>query len=123
MAHISPCIPCHFFERVLIVGAGRVGSAVAKSALLAMSQSLASELGEQGIRVNSVLPGYIWGGTLESYFNHQAKKYGTTVEEIYRATAAASAATPVATTCSAGSVASRSPVCSRTSVISMLMES
>lgn len=63
---------------------------MAKSALLAMSQSLASELGEQGIRVNSVLPGYIWGGTLESYFNHQAKKYGTTVEEIYRATAAAS---------------------------------
>ena len=29
---------------------------MAKSALLAMSQSLATELGEQGIRVNSVLP-------------------------------------------------------------------
>ena len=38
---------------------------MAKSALLAMSQSLATELGEQGIRVNSVLPGYIWGGTLQ----------------------------------------------------------
>ena len=63
---------------------------MAKSALLAMSQSLATELGEQGIRVNSVLPGYIWGGTLESYFNHQAGKYGTTVEQIYQATAAAS---------------------------------
>lgn len=63
---------------------------MAKSALLAMSQSLATELGGQGIRVNSVLPGYIWGGTLESYFNHQASKYGTTVDEIYRATAAAS---------------------------------
>ncbi|MEO3758316.1 SDR family oxidoreductase [Mycobacterium sp. B14F4] len=63
---------------------------MAKSALLAMSQSLATELGEQGIRVNSVLPGYIWGGTLESYFKHQAGKYGTTVDEIYRATAAAS---------------------------------
>jgi NAD(P)-dependent dehydrogenase (short-subunit alcohol dehydrogenase family) len=45
---------------------------MAKSALLAMSQTLATELGDQGIRVNSVLPGYIWGGTLESYFNHQA---------------------------------------------------
>jgi NAD(P)-dependent dehydrogenase (short-subunit alcohol dehydrogenase family) len=63
---------------------------MAKSALLAMSQSLATELGDQGIRVNSVLPGYIWGGTLESYFNHQAGKYGTTVDEIYQATAAAS---------------------------------
>ncbi|MGD9621847.1 MAG: SDR family oxidoreductase [Mycolicibacterium sp.] len=63
---------------------------IAKSALLAMSQSLATELGVQGIRVNSVLPGYIWGGTLESYFKHQAGKYGTTVDEIYRATAAAS---------------------------------
>lgn len=63
---------------------------MAKSALLAMSQSLATELGEQGIRVNSVAPGYIWGDTLKSYFNHQAGKYGTTVEEIYQATAAAS---------------------------------
>ncbi len=63
---------------------------MAKSALLAMSQTLATELGDQGIRVNSVLPGYIWGGTLESYFTHQAGKYGTTVEEIYKATAAAS---------------------------------
>jgi NAD(P)-dependent dehydrogenase (short-subunit alcohol dehydrogenase family) len=63
---------------------------MAKSALLAMSQSLATELGEQGIRVNSILPGYIWGGTLESYFTHQAGKYGTTVEQIYQATAAAS---------------------------------
>ncbi len=61
---------------------------MAKSALLAMSQSLASELGEQGIRVNSVLPGYIWGGTLKDYFSHQAGKYGTTVEEIYKAAAA-----------------------------------
>ncbi|WP_375488127.1 SDR family oxidoreductase, partial [uncultured Mycobacterium sp.] len=61
---------------------------MAKSALLAMSQSLASELGEQGIRVNSVAPGYIWGDTLKGYFEHQAGKYGTTVEQIYTATAA-----------------------------------
>jgi NAD(P)-dependent dehydrogenase (short-subunit alcohol dehydrogenase family) len=61
---------------------------IAKSALLAMSQSLATELGDQGIRVNSVVPGYIWGDTLQSYFAHQADKYGTTVEQIYHATAA-----------------------------------
>jgi len=61
---------------------------MAKSALLAMSQSLAAELGDHGIRVNSVAPGYIWGDTLKSYFAHQADKYGTTVEQIYNATAA-----------------------------------
>ncbi|WP_204801573.1 SDR family oxidoreductase [Mycobacterium riyadhense] len=61
---------------------------MAKSALLAMSQSLATELGEKGIRVNSVVPGYIWGDTLKAYFEHQAGKYGTTVDQIYKATAA-----------------------------------
>ena len=50
---------------------------MAKSALLSMSQSLATELGEKGIRVNSVAPGYIWGETLQGYFEHQAGKYGT----------------------------------------------
>ncbi len=60
---------------------------MAKAALLAMSQSLSTELGPQGIRVNSVAPGYIWGGTLQSYFAHQAGKYGTTVEQIYDAAA------------------------------------
>ncbi|WP_068158821.1 SDR family oxidoreductase [Rhodococcus phenolicus] len=62
---------------------------LAKSALLAMSQSLATELGPQGIRVNSVAPGYIWGPILQGYFEHQAGKYGTTVEQIYEHTAAA----------------------------------
>jgi NAD(P)-dependent dehydrogenase (short-subunit alcohol dehydrogenase family) len=61
---------------------------IAKSALLAMSQSLATELGSQGIRVNSVVPGYIWGENLKGYFEHQAKKYGSTVEQIYEYTAA-----------------------------------
>ena len=63
---------------------------MAKSALLAMSQTLSTELGEKGIRVNSVMPGYIWGETLEGYFSHQAQKYGTTVEQIYAASAAGS---------------------------------
>ncbi len=63
---------------------------MAKAALLAMSQSLATELGDKGIRVNSVAPGYIWGDTLKSYFSHQAGKYGTTVEQIYEMTAAQS---------------------------------
>ena len=61
---------------------------IAKAALLAMSQSLATELGADGIRVNSVAPGYIWGDTLKGYFEHRAGKYGTTVDQIYSATAA-----------------------------------
>lgn len=61
---------------------------MAKAALLAMSHSLATELGPKGIRVNSVAPGYIWGDTLKGYFQHQAGKYGTSVEQIYQATAA-----------------------------------
>lgn len=63
---------------------------MAKAALLAMSHSLSTELGAQGIRVNTVAPGYIWGGTLQSYFTHQAGKFSTTVEEIYNAAAAGS---------------------------------
>ena len=63
---------------------------MAKAALLAMSHSLSTELGAQGIRVNTVAPGYIWGGTLQSYFSHQAGKFGTTVDEIYNAAAAGS---------------------------------
>jgi NAD(P)-dependent dehydrogenase (short-subunit alcohol dehydrogenase family) len=63
---------------------------MAKAALLAMSQSLSTELGGQGIRVNSVAPGYIWGGTLKSYFTHQAGKFGTSVDDVYAAAAAGS---------------------------------
>jgi NAD(P)-dependent dehydrogenase (short-subunit alcohol dehydrogenase family) len=61
---------------------------LAKAALLAMAQSLATELGPQGIRVNSVAPGHIWGDSLQWYFGYLAKKRGVTVEEIYAETAA-----------------------------------
>ncbi|GAA4738097.1 SDR family oxidoreductase [Gordonia alkaliphila] len=63
---------------------------IAKSALLAMSQSLATELGEQGIRINSVAPGYIWDDQLKWYFGEIAKKYGITVEQVYEQTASRS---------------------------------
>jgi len=61
---------------------------LAKAALLAMAQSLATELGPQGVRVNSVAPGHIWGDSLKWYFGYQAKKRGVSVEEIYAETAA-----------------------------------
>jgi NAD(P)-dependent dehydrogenase (short-subunit alcohol dehydrogenase family) len=61
---------------------------LAKAAMLAMAQTLATELGPQGIRVNSVAPGHIWGDSLKWYFGYLAKKRGVTAEEIYAETAA-----------------------------------
>ena len=55
---------------------------LAKAALLAMAQSLATELGPQGIRVNSVAPGHIWGDSLKWYFGYLASKRGVDVQAI-----------------------------------------
>lgn len=60
---------------------------LAKSASLAMSQSLSSELGGMGIRVNSVAPGYIWGQVLQEYFETQARESGISVDAVYAAVA------------------------------------
>lgn len=62
--------------------------AASKGALLAAAQGLARELGPHKIRVNSVLPGYIWGATLEGYFKAQAGARGVTPEAVYREVAA-----------------------------------
>jgi len=59
-----------------------------KAALLAMAQSLATELGPRGIRVNSVAPGHIWGDSLQWYFGYLAHKRGVEVQQIYDETAA-----------------------------------
>jgi len=59
-----------------------------KAALLAVAQSLASELGPQGVRVNSVAPGHIWGDSLQWYFGYLAKKRGVDPQAIYDETAA-----------------------------------
>jgi len=62
---------------------------MAKAALLALAQSLATELGPRGIRVNSVAPGYIWAGSLKWYFGQLAQQRGVSVQEVYDETAAA----------------------------------
>ena len=54
-----------------------------KSALFTLARILAQELGKDGIRVNTVLPGHVWGPSLEWWFNHLAKKRGTTPQEVY----------------------------------------
>ncbi len=57
--------------------------AASKAALLAATQGIARELGRYQIRVNSVLPGYIWGATLEGFFSLQAKQRGVDPKLIY----------------------------------------
>ncbi|RMD81407.1 MAG: SDR family oxidoreductase [Candidatus Dadabacteria bacterium] len=63
------------------------GYAASKAALMAATQTLALELGKYKIRVNSVVPGYIWGPQLKEFFAKQAERAGTTIEAIYQATA------------------------------------
>jgi NAD(P)-dependent dehydrogenase (short-subunit alcohol dehydrogenase family) len=49
---------------------------MAKSALLAMAGSLATELGPKGILVNTVAPGNIRGDSLDYYFSYLGHKRG-----------------------------------------------
>ena len=63
------------------------GYKIAKTALVALGHSLATELGPRGVRVNTVAPGYIYGDTLKAYFESLAGKYGGTVEDVYAHTA------------------------------------
>lgn len=57
--------------------------AASKSALLSMVRTLAQEVGERGIRVNSVVPGYVHGPSLEVYFDWQAAERGCTPKEVH----------------------------------------
>jgi NAD(P)-dependent dehydrogenase (short-subunit alcohol dehydrogenase family) len=57
--------------------------AATKSALMSTAQTLAKEHGRDGIRVNTVLPGYIWGPSLEWFFSHLAQQQGRTPEDVY----------------------------------------
>ena len=57
--------------------------AAMKAGLMATAQTLARELGPEGVRVNTVLPGYIWGPSLEWFFGHLAQKQGRTPQDVY----------------------------------------
>jgi NAD(P)-dependent dehydrogenase (short-subunit alcohol dehydrogenase family) len=54
-----------------------------KAALLSASQTLAAELGPRNVRVNSVVPGHVWGPPLEAFFANMAKERGVTPQEVY----------------------------------------
>lgn len=62
-----------------------------KAAVLSAAKTLARELGPDGIRVNSVLPGYVWGPNLQWWFDHLATKQGRTQQEVYDEVAAGTA--------------------------------
>jgi NAD(P)-dependent dehydrogenase (short-subunit alcohol dehydrogenase family) len=66
-----------------IIEAGFGGYAASKGALMTAAQTLARELGKDKIRVNTVVPGYIWGPALELYFKHLAKQRDVTPEDVY----------------------------------------
>jgi NAD(P)-dependent dehydrogenase (short-subunit alcohol dehydrogenase family) len=59
------------------------GYASSKAALMTATQTLAKEVGPDKIRVNSVVPGYIWSDKMEAYFRHLAKEQGRTYEQVY----------------------------------------
>ena len=63
------------------------GYKIAKTALVSLGHSLATELGPRQIRVNTVAPGYIYGDTLKTYFEQLAQKYGGSVDDVYAHTA------------------------------------
>ena len=67
------------------------GYAASKGALMIAAQTLAKELGRDKIRVNSVVPGYIWGPALQGYFKLLAQQQQTTPDAIYAAIASRTA--------------------------------
>ena len=67
------------------------GYAASKAALAMICKTLALELGRDGIRVNGVFPGYIWGYAVEWYFNHKAQQRGVDPQVIYDEIAAQTA--------------------------------
>ena len=59
------------------------GYATSKGALMTAAQVLAKELGAHKIRVNSIVPGWMWGPSVEGYFKMQEGQTGKSVQEQY----------------------------------------
>ncbi len=58
------------------------GYAVSKGALLTATRVLASELGSSGIRVNAVVPGWMWGPGVELYVSMTSQARGVPAEQV-----------------------------------------
>lgn len=64
------------------------GYKMTKGALVHIASELATELGPRGIRVNSVVPSWIYEEVNKAYFDHLAAERGVTHDDVYRETAA-----------------------------------
>lgn len=74
----------------LRIGMARQGGyAASKGALVAASRVLATELGPAGVRVNAVLPGWMWGPNVEIYCAFEAHRRAITPEAVRDEIAAA----------------------------------
>jgi len=62
-----------------------------KSAMISLTQTLASEVGRYGIRVNCIAPGLIQGDRLERVLRERSEALGVTFEKILARTNATSA--------------------------------
>jgi NAD(P)-dependent dehydrogenase (short-subunit alcohol dehydrogenase family) len=60
----------------------QTGYSASKGALLGAAKSLALELGRYKIRVNSVVPGWMLGPSVEMYLEFQSQKRGVSREDI-----------------------------------------
>jgi NAD(P)-dependent dehydrogenase (short-subunit alcohol dehydrogenase family) len=67
---------------VRAINAGQGAYAATKAALTVAAQTLAREVGVDGIRVNVVVPGFVPGPSTESMFTRMAERRGTTVEAV-----------------------------------------
>ena len=59
------------------------GYASSKGALLIAAHALARELGRYSIRVNTVIPGWIWGPSVKRHAAQRAEREQTTIDAIY----------------------------------------
>jgi len=62
-----------------------------KAALLAVARDLANDLGPDGIRVNTVVPSWMWGPNVQMYCQWQASQRGVEPEDIKNELASANA--------------------------------
>jgi NAD(P)-dependent dehydrogenase (short-subunit alcohol dehydrogenase family) len=67
---------------VRAINAGQGAYAATKSALTVAAQTLAKEVGPDGIRVNIVVPGFVPGPNTETMFARLAERRGTTAQAV-----------------------------------------
>ncbi len=67
---------------------GQAGYAISKGALGVAAKYLAAELGQYGIRVNTIAIGWMWGAPVEGYMNYIRDTQNVSVDEQKAAVAA-----------------------------------